>query len=93
MDYLFTEEGAVLSSYGIEGVTYELNDQGAPQFTETIFNNPDGIPARAAMGYFATLACPDTSTTSGISPLGTRFRNPPLMCGIPPIPVPPGPWT
>lgn len=58
MDYLFTEEGAVLSSYGIEGVTYELNDQGAPQFTETIFNNPDGIPARAAMGYFCNPGLP-----------------------------------
>lgn len=33
-----------------EGFTY--NDAGEPELTELVLNNPNGIPARAAMGYF-----------------------------------------
>ena len=57
LDYLFTEEGAVLSSYGIEGVSFEYVD-GQPQFLDTILRNPDGMPARAAMGYYANPGLP-----------------------------------
>lgn len=58
MDYLFTDEGAVLSSYGIEGLTYEINDEGEPEFTDIVSNNPDGIPVRAALGYFCNPGLP-----------------------------------
>ncbi len=51
MDYLFTEEGSLLASYGIEGLSYEIVD-GEPQFTDLIANNPDGLPVRAALGYY-----------------------------------------
>ena len=57
LDYLFTDEGAILSSYGIEGVSFEYVD-GQPQFLDTILRNPDGMPARAAMGYFANPGLP-----------------------------------
>lgn len=42
IDYRFTEEGALLLNYGIEGDTYTLVD-GKPQFTEKVFANPEGI--------------------------------------------------
>lgn len=58
LDYLFTEEGAVLSSYGIEGLSYENNADGNPQLTEMILNNPDGVPFRAAMGYWLNPGLP-----------------------------------
>ena len=58
MDYLFTDEGAELSSYGIEGLSYERNAEGKPELTELVSNNPDGIPARAAMGYFCNPGLP-----------------------------------
>lgn len=58
MDYLFTEEGAVLSSYGIEGMSYEIGEDGKPVFTELITNNPDGVPVRAAMGYYCNPGLP-----------------------------------
>ena len=58
MDYLFTEEGADLSSYGIEGLTYERNAEGKPEFTEVITNNPDGIPVRAVLGYYCNPGLP-----------------------------------
>lgn len=51
IDYLYTEEGSLLASYGIEGLSYEMVD-GEPQYTDLIVNNPDGIPVRAALGYW-----------------------------------------
>lgn len=58
LDYLFTDEGAVLSSYGIEGLSYEINSEGKPEFTDIVSANPDGIPVRAAMGYFCNPGLP-----------------------------------
>ncbi len=53
IDYLYTEEGSMLATYGIEGLTYEMVD-GEPQYTDLVINNPDGIPVRATLGYYAT---------------------------------------
>lgn len=58
MDYLFTEEGAVLSSYGIEGLSFEYNAENKPELTELVLNNPDGVPFRAAMGYWLNPGLP-----------------------------------
>ena len=58
LDYLFTDEGAVFSSYGIEGLSYEVNAEGKPEFTDIVSANPDGIPVRAAMGYFCNPGLP-----------------------------------
>ena len=58
LDYLFTDEGAVFSSYGIEGESYELNSEGKPEFTDLVSANPDGIPVRAALGYFCNPGLP-----------------------------------
>lgn len=35
-------EGTLLANYGIEGEAYEYNEEGKPQFTELITNNPNG---------------------------------------------------
>lgn len=53
MDYLYTEEGQYLNWYGIEGVTYELGDDGTPYFTDFVLNNPDGIPGREVLQKYA----------------------------------------
>ncbi len=41
-NYWFTEEGNLLTNYGVEGLTYEMKD-GAPVFTDMIINNADGL--------------------------------------------------
>ncbi len=41
MDYLFSDEGMILANFGIEGDTYVIGDNGEPQFTDKILNNPD----------------------------------------------------
>ena len=58
LDYLFTDEGFILSSFGIEGEGFTYNDAGEPELTELVLNNPNGIPARAAMGYFLNPGIP-----------------------------------
>lgn len=42
IDYLFSVEGGYLGSYGVEGVTWEYNEEGKPVYTEFATNNPDG---------------------------------------------------
>lgn len=42
MDYLFSDDGFVLSNYGIEGDTYTV-ENGEYQFTDLILNNPQGF--------------------------------------------------
>ena len=42
MDYLFSDEGFLLSNYGIEGETYTA-ENGEYQFTDLILNNPQGF--------------------------------------------------
>jgi putative aldouronate transport system substrate-binding protein len=49
LDYFFSEEGSFLCTFGVEGVTYELDENGHPQYTELITNNPDGLQERQAL--------------------------------------------
>ena len=42
-DYWYTEEGQLMASWGQEGISYEFDENGEPQWTEFITNNPDGI--------------------------------------------------
>lgn len=41
IDYLYTEEGALLCNYGIEGETFEYDADGVPHFSDLINNNPE----------------------------------------------------
>lgn len=40
-DWFFTEEGILLANYGIEGETFEYDENGKPQFSDYITDNPD----------------------------------------------------
>lgn len=45
LDYLYTDEAAVLMNYGVQGVTFDYDENGLPQFlADNIINNPEGIP-------------------------------------------------
>ena len=51
-DYLFTEEGALLCNYGIEGDTFTFDDEGNPVWTDKVLNSPDGYSfAQAQCNY------------------------------------------
>lgn len=42
LDYLYTDEGALLANYGVEGDTFEFNEDGEPEFTDKILANENG---------------------------------------------------
>jgi putative aldouronate transport system substrate-binding protein len=42
MDYRYTDEGYMLFNWGIENVSYVMED-GKPKFTDLLINNPDGF--------------------------------------------------
>lgn len=50
LDYLFTDEGAVLSSYGIEGLSYELNSRGQARVHRHRFRQPRRHPRPCSHG-------------------------------------------
>ena len=45
LDYQYSEEGMLLSYYGIEGTTYEFDSNGLPQYTDYVFSGEDGLTA------------------------------------------------
>jgi len=42
-DLLYTPEYAQLANWGLEGVTFNFDENGDPQYTDLIDNNPDGL--------------------------------------------------
>ena len=42
MDYRYTEEGSTLANWGVEGVSFEYDENGNKQYTDLIVNNPEG---------------------------------------------------
>lgn len=57
LNYGYTEEGAMLYNFGIEGVSYTM-ENGYPKYTELVTNNPNGQPI-ATMGQYYTRAFKD----------------------------------
>lgn len=57
LDYLFSEEGNVLKSFGVEGITYNMVN-GKIQYTDLITNNPDKLSVAEAMGKYLRVASP-----------------------------------
>lgn len=51
-NYWYTETGRMLATWGQEGVTYEYNANGDPQWTELITNNPDGMSKMDASSLY-----------------------------------------
>lgn len=56
-DYNYSEEGALLANYGVEGKTFEYDDAGKPQYTEYVTDNPNGIPQTLVLMYDCCWAC------------------------------------
>ena len=55
LDYAYTREGDLLASYGIEGLSWEYNADGNPEFTSFMYANPDGLSLAEAYHYYAKL--------------------------------------
>ncbi len=52
MDYFFTEEGANIMNWGIEGDTYTVNEKGEKVFTDKVLNS-----GKSVIAYLRSLGC------------------------------------
>lgn len=48
VNYFFTDDGVILTNYGVEDVSYRVNENGEYEYTELITDNPD-LPVAFAM--------------------------------------------
>jgi putative aldouronate transport system substrate-binding protein len=51
-DYGYSKEGSLFYSYGIEGITYKM-DNGIPKFTDLIDKNPNGLSITNSLLLYA----------------------------------------
>ncbi len=56
VEFLYSDEGFLLSNYGVEGETYTLDENGDPHYTDLVINNPDGLSYFFASYVYATNA-------------------------------------
>jgi putative aldouronate transport system substrate-binding protein len=49
-DFFFSEEGALIANFGVEGVSYTMVD-GKPQLTELITKNPENMSMTVMLDY------------------------------------------
>jgi putative aldouronate transport system substrate-binding protein len=52
LDYAYGEEGHMLGSFGIEGVSYTLDENGDPVYTDTIMHNENGWTQGQALAAY-----------------------------------------
>lgn len=52
IDYVYSEEGIMLSNWGEEGTTYAV-ENGQPELTDFVLNNPDGLSPQQALSLYA----------------------------------------
>jgi len=51
LDYLYSDEGALLSTFGIEGETYTMVN-GVPTYTDLILKDPDGRAVKTMINIY-----------------------------------------
>ena len=54
MDYIYSEDGILLSNYGVEGETFYYDESGKPHANDLIANNPDGLTFGQAREVYLT---------------------------------------
>lgn len=52
INWFFTEEGSMVSNFGVEGETYTIDDDGNVQFTDLILKDPNGYGSMAVYAIF-----------------------------------------
>lgn len=54
-DYIYSDDGQILSNYGIEGESLEYDADGNPQLTDLVLHNPD-LPEQLAITKYTTFS-------------------------------------
>lgn len=66
LDWMYSEEGNLCCNFGIEGLTYEMQD-GEPVYTDVIMKNPDGMSVANALAAYTR------ASTSGVCVQDPRY--------------------
>ncbi len=64
INWWYTDEGQRASIYGIEGVSYELDESGTPQYTEMMTSTPERTLSSMKMDYCGIISL----RTDGLTP-------------------------
>jgi putative aldouronate transport system substrate-binding protein len=54
-DYIYTDEGQLLSNYGVEGVSFDYQEDGTPKLADVVLHNPD-MPTMLALTKYTTFS-------------------------------------
>ncbi len=54
-DFWYSQEGQLLSNYGLEGITFEYDENGDPHWTELLISNAEGMSLGIARQVYTTL--------------------------------------
>lgn len=57
LNFWSTEQGLLLARYGVEGISYTMED-GVPIYTDVIYNNPDGFIFQLARIMYCAASAP-----------------------------------
>lgn len=58
LNFFFTDEGIMACNYGIENDSFVYNENGQPQFTDFVTNNPNGLDITVAKAIYSSFAVP-----------------------------------
>lgn len=56
LDYHFSDEGIMLMNWGVQGVSYDIDENGDPYFLDSVLNDPDGLSVDVALGKYAMVS-------------------------------------
>jgi putative aldouronate transport system substrate-binding protein len=54
IDYWYSKEGTQLANYGIEGISFEYDENGEPHLNETILQSDMGLPSSLTLSMYVT---------------------------------------
>ena len=58
LDYFYSDDGILLANYGVEGVSFEFDENGEPVLTELVTNSPEGYDFPLALiKYTSSTPC------------------------------------
>ncbi len=52
-DYWYSEEGGLLANYGVQGLSWDYDENGDPAFNDVVLNNPEGLTFDIAISIYA----------------------------------------
>ncbi len=74
LDYLYTDEGATLMNWGVEGETFKTDENGNKYFTDSIMKNKDGkTPYEAIAQYMPNTGFSGFNSYSAANALEANF--------------------